>query len=212
MENVDKSVEIDKRAETTWKKADVSYKNYQDYIKRKDDKFKLTLIDLLYISNFKGGNASIHEEEKSVNDKLKAYSEKLKEIEDAFKNSKLSDLAETETEAKAELETLTKVVDECCNLTKISSDTKIDGFSVSYLSALLNAYFSDLIPILDRRILINLEIVTKKDQVTTTDAIKDIQKYYNPLIRKMATLSKSNAKSIREIDEEYFKRKLLELK
>ena len=44
----------DKRATTQWDKSSISYKNYQSYIANKPQKFELTLIDLLYISNFKG--------------------------------------------------------------------------------------------------------------------------------------------------------------
>ena len=59
--------ETDKRAIALWTNAARSLKNYQQYIDRKRTKYELTLIDLLYISNFKGGNASIHEEEGIVN-------------------------------------------------------------------------------------------------------------------------------------------------
>lgn len=72
------------KSSTQWEKADVSYQNYIHYIKRKPEKFKLTLIDLYYIRNFKDGNASIHEKEKLANIKLKKYSEHLRVIHKEF--------------------------------------------------------------------------------------------------------------------------------
>ena len=57
-----------------WNKSLVSYDNYQIYIKQKRERFDLKLIDLLYISNFKGGNSTINEKEISVNQKLISYS------------------------------------------------------------------------------------------------------------------------------------------
>ena len=43
---------MDKAAETKWDKAAISLENYKEYYKKKTNKFDLTLIDLLYISNF----------------------------------------------------------------------------------------------------------------------------------------------------------------
>tara|TARA_R110002167_G_scaffold134051_7_gene319389 strand:- start:8521 stop:8706 length:186 start_codon:yes stop_codon:yes gene_type:complete len=54
---------IDKRAEKQWQKSKYSFENYINYISRKKDKYHLSLLDLLYISNFKGGNATINEPE-----------------------------------------------------------------------------------------------------------------------------------------------------
>jgi hypothetical protein len=45
---------INKKAKTQWLKSAISYDNYNKFIKNKLDKFELTYIDLLYISNFKG--------------------------------------------------------------------------------------------------------------------------------------------------------------
>ena len=147
------------RASTQWINSNISYKNYQSYIKSKGErKFDLTMTDLLYVSNFKGGNASIHEEEEIVNDKLKAYSKKLIEIHKMFGERGLSNLIEIEYKELIDLLT------DACNLTK-QKETKIYGIGASYLSVLLNAYFPNLIPILDRRMLINLRLVSNDDLV-----------------------------------------------
>lgn len=55
--------------EKRWYKLGISLNNYKNYISRKTTT-NLTLIDLLYISNFKGGNAAIHEEEYALNVRL----------------------------------------------------------------------------------------------------------------------------------------------
>ena len=81
----------------------------------------------------------------------------LKAIEDAFNLKELSQLSNEEI-----MELISKV-NIICNLTHKDTNTKIDGFSVSYLSALLSSYFPNLIPILDRRVLMNLNLVVKDD-------------------------------------------------
>ena len=96
------------------------------------------------------------------------------------------------------------MVDEIVRLTdKESTRTKIDGFSSSYLSALLNAHFPDLIPILDRRLLINLVLVTKSDE-DSQGQIKNIKSFYGSLIKRFAEIVKESGKGIREVDREYF--------
>ena len=127
------------KASTQWQKANLSYQNYIDYILSKPEKYELTFIDLLYISNFKGGNASIHEKEISVNAKLKKYSECLKTIHKEFDNKQLRDLS------KEELASLKRKTSEFVNLTSGSS-TAIDGVKSSYASALLHFYFPKFNP------------------------------------------------------------------
>lgn len=188
---------IDKKATTQWDKAAISYNNYLKYLDGKADKFELTLIDLLYISNFKGGNSTINEDELKIKEKLKIYSKTLKEIDTKFNSRKLVDLNDIEVNE------LTECVKFLCSLTKKSTDNKIDGFSVSYLSALLNCYFPNLLPILDRRVLINLGIVTDQD-INNQGQIIDIERFYKTLITKMREISLRENKSIRQIDKELF--------
>jgi len=127
---------------------------------------------------------------------LKFYSSELEKIDLRFDNKrKLSQLADDEV---GELINLVLDISKLC----FKNETKIDGFGVSYLSALLSAYFPDLIPILDRRVLINLKIPTIEK--LSTGQIKDIHKHYGLLIMEMAKESKNRSKSIRDIDREYF--------
>jgi len=139
-----------------WEKADISYRNYLDYISKKKEKFELTYIDLLYVRNFKGGNASINEDEASVNKKLKKYSEHLMAINQEFRKY-LKDLS------SEELESLKNKALSFIRLT-LSNSTSIDGFRCSYASALLHSYFPNLIPILDRRVLNGMGIKVKKNK------------------------------------------------
>lgn len=192
---------IDSRAKNRWTKSDISYHNYQSYIKNKSDIYNLTIIDLFYISNFKGGNASIHEDEIKVNKKLNFYSNILKEIDNSFRVKELKDLTE------AECNKLIIMLEKACGLTNNNTLTKIDGFGPSYLSALLNAYFPNLIPILDRRMLINLKLVKKQN--VRSGQIVNIEDFYASLIKKFAELSKKSPnESFRDIDRNYFSRKL----
>lgn len=188
---------IDKKAEKKWGKAAISYKNYIKYIDCKTNKFELTLIDLLYISNFKGGNSTINEDELIIKDKLKTYSKILNEIEGEFGSRKIVDLNDIEVKR------LKEKVKVLCSLTKKNTESKIDGFSVSYLSALLNCYFPNLLPILDRRVLINLGIVIDVD-INKQGQIIGIERFYEILIDKMKKKSLEEEKSIRQIDKELF--------
>jgi len=114
------------------------------------------LIDLLYIKNFKGGNATINEDEQIINEKLRDYYlEELQEIDKAFNSKKLSELKDDE------IKNLIEYVNSISDLTT-NDETKIDGFGVSYLSALLSSYFPELIPIVDRRVLIKLKKMKSK--------------------------------------------------
>ena len=139
--------ETDKRAEQQWDKSDISYKNYVNFISSKSDKFKLTLIDLLYVSNFKGGYATINETEETITQKLFAYGQIFIEINAKFDNKKLNNLDNNE------LTELISFSEKLIKLTDYKNENKIDGFSVSFLTTLLHFYFPNLYPILDRRVL-----------------------------------------------------------
>jgi hypothetical protein len=182
---------------TRWEKSDISYQNYLEYIAKKQNRYELTFIDLLYVSNFKGGNATINEPELAIHKKLASYSEKLRNIEEDFKGMSLAVLTDIQ------LKNLVSKVIEICNLTCKNSETQIDGFSVSYLSALLQAYFPNLIPILDRRVLINLHLVSESDR-NKQDQIKNIQQFYKPLIEKFAIITREKGQTLREVDKDLF--------
>ncbi len=190
---------MDKAAETKWDKAAISLENYKEYYKKKTNKFDLTLIDLLYISNFKGGNATINEKEDEKFDvKLQKYGEVLIEIDNIYKDRNLAEINDTE------LEKLNEYINKIIKLSQ-EKETAIDGFKSSYISALLHSYFPNLIPVLDRRILFNLGIVDIEDKKNApNEQIKEIEQHYKELIRKIRNISKDENKSIRDIDRDYF--------
>lgn len=188
-------MENDNRALSKWNKSEISYQNFSQYIKNKPNKFKFTIIDLLYVSNFKGGNSTINEKETEIELKLKSYEDILKEIDKAFSSKKLCQTTEKE---------LTKLIDFSKRVIEFSvskGENKIDGFSVSYITTLLHFYFPDLYPILDRRVLNGLKLITEKD-IDKLGQVKNIHEYYPTLITKFRELN--NNKSIRDLDKEYF--------
>lgn len=192
---------IDNRAKSQWLKSSISFDNYQKYIDIKETRFHLTFIDLLYVSNFKGGNATINEPENEINIKLKRYSAFLKELFEKFQNKSLNDLN------TLEIDDLILSVQNFFNNTVNTGLGKINGFATSYISTLLNMNFPKLIPILDRRVLINLKLVNDKD-IDKQGQIKNLLMFYKPLILKMASISKNSGESIREIDYRIFILKL----
>jgi len=188
------------RALTHWNKSQISLENYQNYIARKpqQEKFKLTLIDLLYIRNFKGGNATVNEYEDDINGKLKEYSSVLQSID--------KELYDTELVGFIEIDRIIELSTEFLKLGELSA-TAIDGFKSSFLSTLLHAYFPNSFPILDRRLLINMEIVDKKD-ADRQGQIKDISTFYPELIRRVHQICNLEKLSLRELDRRYFIKQL----
>ena len=185
----------DKRALKLWDKSDISYKNYSDFISSKTDKFRLTFIDLLYVSNFKGGYATINEPEHIITNKLTAYGQIFEVINSKFQNKDLKYLTDIETTE------LISLADKLILLTDYKSDNKIDGFSVSFLTTLLHFYFSNLYPILDRRVLNGLKLITINN-LDKQGQVKKLNTFYSKLILEFK--QKTEHKSIRELDRELF--------
>jgi len=188
--------ETDKRAERQWDKSDISYKNYLNFISTKTNKFELTFIDLLYVSNFKGGYATINEPEETISKKLTAYGQIFKEINLKFNNRHLNKLDNNEM---TELITFS---DKLIKLTDYKSEHKIDGFSVSFLTTLLHFYFPNLYPILDRRVLSGLNLIDKIKDIDKQGQVKNMKNFYSKLILEFKL--KTEKQTIRELDKELF--------
>lgn len=187
---------VDRKADRNWNDSNVLLLDYKKYIECKKEKFNLTFIDLLYVSNFKGGNSTIKGNEKAINIVLKKYSVHFKKIDEIYGEKTLIDLNDFE---KVEL---IKTIE--LTMKDLIESHNINGFKYSYMSALLHAYFSNLLPILDRRILINLELVTIND-IDSTKQVKKIEQFYGSLVNKFRDiLIADNTKSIRNIDYENF--------
>ncbi len=187
---------IDKKSLTRWNNLNVAFENYRKYLARKS-KIELDYVDLLYISNFKGGNASIIEDDDSVNQKLQTYQVYFVGIEKQFRNKRLQDLS------TAEVEMLIAKVVELMSLTA-STTTAIKGFKDSYLSGLLHAHFPDLLPVLDRRILVNTGVAPQEAVIKSTGQIKKIANYYPKLIRWFRQSLCTRQQTLRELDREFF--------
>ncbi len=188
--------EIKNTSATRWKNSNISLNNYVIYYKAKSDRFQFTIIDLLYISNFKGGNATVNVEADVLENKLINYSDQFRLIDKEFNDKILAELTELE------FEKLVSYVEDTLGLCK-NEVTAISGFKYSFLSALLHSHFPNLIPILDRRLLINLGLV-ESNNLQKSGQVSFIDKFYPALLKEVRTLSIKDKKSIRDIDKEYF--------
>lgn len=184
-----------RKSEARWEMLNHAMHHYQQYIQSKKKPFSLSIVDLLFISNFKGGNASITEPLGTLQRKLKKYEKILVKINESFEGKTLSSLNSKETKD------LIQNCDEFLQLTLIP-DTKIRGFGPSYSSALLAAYFFELIPVLDRRVLNGAKIDTVKD---SQKQVKNIERYYGELILAFQQNLKENpVMTLRELDKIWF--------
>jgi len=165
----------DTRAANKWKKLRHAYKYASEHISsKKSNIYSINTIDLVLISNFKGGNASIAEPVNQIEEKLIKYTAELSRIGNEFKKGNLRELE------KPELDKLCNFAIRFLNLT-LNRSTKIDGFGPSYASALLNIYFPDLLPILDRRVL--LAAGAPDIKMNSQLQVDKIEKHYPWLIR-----------------------------
>lgn len=185
---------IDKRAKSRWEKSNRSYNNYMQYIKKKIPPLELTLIDLLYVKNFKGGASTLNDTEEETNRKLEFYQNIFQRIKTEFKESKLTNLENDKVEI------LITLAEECFVLSE-RKETKIDGFAVSFISALLHFHFPNLYPILDRRVLNGLGII-RLEHINKQGQVIDIKTFYPELIKRFKHELKT--KDMRSIDREAF--------
>jgi hypothetical protein len=188
-----------------WEKARKAYEYAQRYIIKKSDKYNITEIDLVLVSNFKGGSASICEPIDSAQKRLLQYSEKLKEIAKHFGTENLSTLS------KERLEKLVEMAFSFIKLTKEAA-TKINGFGPSYASALLNIYFPELLPIIDRRVLNGAMIDGAQfaDLNVKSGQVDEIEKHYKDYITYCYNRLRKSSHSLETLDRELFSAELQE--
>lgn len=184
-----------RKPETTWEMLNIAMSYYQEHIQAKKNRYTLSVIDLLHVSNFKGGNASITEPLATLPGKLKCYEEVLKKVEKSFSGKTLSELTANE------LDSLVTLCNEFLALASASS-SQIRGLGPSYASAILAAHFMNLIPVLDRRALNGADISVVKD---SQNQVKNIAGHYGRLIRAFhAEFSKRPGVTVRQLDKEWF--------
>lgn len=184
-----------------WNKARISYDYAKKYLAKKEEneKYSLSIIDLILISNFKGGSASICEPMDSAQKRLIKYSEKLKQIAKHFGTENLSNLS------KENLEKLAEMAFSFIWMTK-EPETEIDGFGPSYASALLNIYFPELLPIIDRRVLNGAEI--KGVMFDSQKQVVNIERHYKDYITYCHNRLQKSSHSLETLDRELFSAEL----
>ena len=185
--------DIDSAANQKWTDLDAAWYSYQTYLSAKRDRFELTYLDLLYIRNFKAGNASILAKETDVNDSLRSYSEAVHTICNKFGTRSLVQL---------QVEELARLKRSGQNFLELTNLQPIKGLGISYASALLAALFPTLFPILDRRALNGAGIV---ERLPKSGQVVDISQYYGDLIDYCYQRLRSGSESsLREIDKKLF--------
>jgi hypothetical protein len=175
---------------------DVAFEYLQRHIANKTpNRYALSEIDLVLVSNFKGGNASITEPKVTLDAKLSNYSHQLAAIGDVLEGRPLQSLA---ADTLAELKSLAR---DFLALT-VDDSTAVRGFKSSYASALLAGYFPDALPILDRRVLRTAQIEYKED---SQGQAKRIYTHYPELIGKCYELLRASpGMTLRELDKRLF--------
>lgn len=182
-----------------WSKSRNAYIYLTDYIAQKNNRYLLDEFDIVLVSNFKGGFASIQEPKTQLLAKLIIYSQILMEIWEKYKDKRLQDIH------------CDKVNELGCsalnflNLTAKSNESNIDGFGASYASALLNVYFPKLLPIIDRRVLNGSEIEVN---LTSNNQVVNIKSYYKEYLLYCYKKLKNSDGKLEELDLELFSKPL----
>ena len=192
--------QIDKKADTAWRRADIAYQYYVAYISQKPDRLALSVTDLVYVKNFKGGSTSIGEPATTLSQKLGRYERLLREADARAEFRKaLGELDDREFAGALEVMT---------GFAALARTAEISGFGVSFSSALLHFYFPALVPILDRRALNGarikgIEVDWQGQQVT------NLLKLYPELIAYARRRLRQDASfTLRQLDRELFIQKL----
>jgi hypothetical protein len=189
------------KAGGTWDRAAHAYEHYLEYVANKPDRHALSFTDLVYIKNFKGGSTIIAEPLATLSPKLQQYEQALRQAAECREfSSPLKDVHDSDYAlARSRMVAFVAMAQ--------SSRAKINGFGVSFSSALLHFYFPALVPILDRRAVngagLNGIKVDGQDQVT------NLLELYPALIDCFRARLKADAKlTLRSLDRHFFSQEL----
>ena len=178
----------------------MSYEYLCQFIKSKSVPSDLSLLDLLLVSNFKGGNASIAEPIVSLEKKLVHYSRTLAGLRERYGDLELKNVSESN------LDTLVSDGESFLYMT-LHANSRISGFGPSYASALLNAHLPNVFPIIDRRCLSGADI--QNVEVNSQGQVKRIERYFGSLIRfYWSYLQRHPDRLLETIDKELFSKRL----
>lgn len=177
-----------------WSRLNVAFDLFRAYVHGKRKPYQLSVLDLLYASNFKGGNASVCEPLSSLVTRLLPYSTLLNEIDANFGMLQLRKLT------KSQLGELKRLAASFLALTLVP-ELKIDGFGPAYASAVLCAHFPDLLPVIDKWVLNGAGIAT----AVKKKPIEGMEQYYGDLLEKFwIRLKKHPNRTLREQDEKWY--------
>jgi hypothetical protein len=189
----------DKRAVAGWERAQNAYQHYVEYLERKADKHALTITDLVYVKNFKGGSAIIGEPPGTIGSKLAQYESSLRaaQAKPAFRK-RLEALDEKEfRDAQATMH----------EFAGLPAKAHIDGFGVSFTTALMHFFFPAVVPILDRRALNGARIAGVK--VDSQGQVTNLLELYPQLIAyTWERLRADSSLTLRSLDRQLFTQKL----
>lgn len=191
-----------------WTGAANTLKNYETYIKTRGvNIFDIGYIDLLFVSNYKGGNSTIGGSSEDVYKRLHPHRERLALIKREFaNNSNNYSLASLSADKKGNLKNLSNLMADAFNDCK-AENSCIKGFGTAYCSALYHLHFPDLIPVIDRRVLINGGF----ERLTFIGTqVKDLHIHYDGLLERIhADLDIQGLyKSMRDWDKDFFTRRI----
>lgn len=189
-----------KRDRDRWAGADDTLENYSAYVKnRKEGLFDVGYMDLLFVSNYKGGNSVIAGSSEEVYKCLHPHRERLHLIERTFADKTLQSL---NTGEGGELEMLASLMAEAFEDCK-ADESSVKGFGTAKCSALYHLHFPKLIPVIDRRVLINRRSPNLKFD---GNQVKDLHTHYKQLLETIhKDLQGENPyKSLRDWDKKFF--------
>jgi hypothetical protein len=189
------------KAAGTWDRAEHAYHHYVDYVARKPDKYALSFTDLVYVKNFKGGSTVIAEPIATLAAKLQQYEQALRTAsKDSAFSRALSDLDDQDyLEAREQIVAFAAL--------SRRAEARINGFGVSFSSALLHFYFPRLVPILDRRAVNGANL--KGIEVDAQDQVTNLLQLYPALVDCFRITLRENAElTLRELDRYLFSQEL----
>jgi hypothetical protein len=192
---------IDSRAVATWNRAENAYQHYAGYVASKSSRHTLTVTDLIYVKNFKGGSTTIGEPVASATDKLAALSRALLDAASSGDlNTQLSKMDDA---------LLVRAKRRIIDFVKLATQDgqRISGLGPSLSSALLHFYFPASVPILDRRVLNGARI--PGIQVSSQGQVSNAMTLYPALIDYFALRLREDASlTVRSLDRLLFVKKL----
>jgi hypothetical protein len=191
----------DKKAISQWDRSQHAYEHYLRFIAAKPDHYALTITDLIFVKNFKGGSATIAEPVATLTGKLQPYEKAIRlcAVDPAFGLT----LASIPNQDYGRVRDLMVSFSGLPELP--ASD--INGFGCSFASALLHFYFPEAVPILDKRALNGAGI--QGLQVDKYNNVLNLLELYPALIDACRTQLQQRPRStLRQLDRALFIQKL----